>query len=565
MSFITTIASWYKTHRDETLLAISIGIILLSGVVIGQMVGRAFAGNSGLRESVRSLISFVPLLDLVGFVSIGIGIYLGLLALLFFDFKKRIQSVLLIIGTVVSFGFIWASGVMFTAMSLIHWVVVFVVALLTMFKIGGETLSNISIKPNDIYRNRVFTTERDEPIEFPKAATYLWVILAGFIVIALHEAYTQYPEFILAGRTSVELQLTPLIENYKPVNESGSASRDIIASVLFLTSFRVFLQYDAGKQIVFVGPPRSGKTHLIIGLFVQAQNNNLNPRDVSSYVTDQKDFIVANEEWAEETEAEIHEMGFSYTTPGLFSKNIVVDGLDYPGEYSYFIPEGLELVSEGMEIPEEPVDYEPPVTFGTEPLGRQIAENQSADESRWKHLIENFDNGYEERYKSAISDIRAKRGTSPGGGINADVVYMYMVNSVLPRLRDADVIGFVFDTGEHSSWEQDGTDASYVELGYYQRIMDVSNADQSIGIATKSDELRNEFIDESHMKPDDDYPVFRDYVNNRLLGGPFSGELQALQVKPYPVYIENTDNASREGPKVPLRTYGMDEVLNKLG
>jgi len=563
MSIINTTAKWYRANRDESLLVASIAVFLASGLVIGSMVGRAFSGDSGFRESFRALVEFVPMVDLVNVVSVLIGVYFGLLLLLFFDFKKRIQSVLLIFGTAVSFVIIWANGVMFTAMGPIDWTIVAVSAFFIAYLLGGKKLRALSIEPDDIYRNRVFTTESDDPVEFPAASRYLWWILAGFVVLSLHEAYTQYPEFLFVQGDTLQSNLPLAAENYEANGSETAAARDILASFFFLGSFHIFLDYEASKKVVFVGPPRSGKTHLIIGLFSQAQNENLNPRNVSKHITDQRGFIIDNQEWAEETEAEIHDMSFHYTTPGLFSKNVVVDGLDYPGEYSYFIPAGLELAKEGMHLPDEPIDEEPPVEFGRGKIGSQI-ENRNLDSEtakRFKHLVKNAEYGFEAEFTNTISDISGKRDGDGGG--SADQKYLYMVNSVLPRIRDADMIGFVFDTEQQLRWDREDQDAKYADLGYYQRIIDLSGAGASLAIATKADVLCEEFFEREYLEPTDDYNHFREFVNDRLLGGPFGGELQALQMKPYPVYLENNDG--EDGPKVPVRAFGVNQLLEKLG
>jgi len=562
MSTIENITRRYQQYRDEVWLVTTVLIILVSGILIGSMIGRAYGGYSGLRESVRDLIDFVPYLDLVNVVSLIIGLYLGLLTLLFFDFKKRIQSSLLIVGTLVSFVFIWAEGVMFTAMGMIDWTIVIITGTVTIFTIGGKTLRRMSFNPDDIYRNRVLTAEGDKPVEFPKAAGYLWWLLVVFVGISFYEAYTEYPQFFVSNSDIFTLQFDAFVENHRIVGSENLIARDMLASFFFLGSFLLFLRYDASKEIVFIGPPRSGKTHLLIGLFAEAQNSNYNPRNVSPYITEQKDYIIARENWAEETEGEVHEMGFNFTTPGVFSKNIFINGLDYPGEYSYFIPEGLRLASEGMDVPETPIDEDPPVEFGGQPIGQQLSGNPDIKNSKWQHLIDNETSGYEETYKTIINDVRGMRETDSGGP--EDRVYVYMINSVLPRIRDADVVGFVFDTQEHLKWEQD-ENSQFVQLGYYQHIMDVSNARRSIGIATKTDVLKQDFVDQRHVEPDTEYAEFREYVNDRLLGGPYKGELQSLQLKPYPVYIENREDTEEDAPKVPLRTFGMEELLQEMG
>jgi len=562
MSVIQSLGSWYRTR--QTIVQLTGLLVLLVAPVpfIAGMIELAFGNESALQESVRALLSFVPVLDMVSLVAILIGVYGGLSVLLALDSTKRTQGVLLAAGSVIAFAYIGVNGVMFTAMSSADWIVVFTTLFATVRIIGNKPFSQLNIDSVGVFG--AVQSGEDDPLEFPRAAALLWMFVAVFIIISFHEAYTQYPQVLTTHDSSLDVYLPSLTE-YEWANPTGTMSTHIVASLVFIFASKSFLQYNNTKRVAIIGPPRSGKTHLIIGMYVQAQNNNRNPRNTSSYITDEKDAIVDTGDWADETVATVEEMGFEYTGEGLLTENIVVDGLDYPGEYSYFIPSGLELVDSGMAIPQAPVDTAPPqgVELGTTPIGQQIAESDHVDTSDWTHLVENFNDGYEQRFRKEIRETRARR-TGRADQTSAAAAYWYMINAVLPRLTRADTVIFVFDVEAHLTWEGDSAATNHVDIGYYQRIADVINAQRIFGVATKTDTLESEFTSEHHLKPDVDYDLFRKYISNRLLDGPFAGELQGLQLMPYPVFIAN-DQATGDGPVVPLRTFGIDKLLEKLG
>ncbi|MFC6720255.1 hypothetical protein [Halobacteriaceae bacterium SHR40] len=562
MSTTQTIAGRYQQYRDEIWLSVYTLLILFSGYVIGGVISRAFGSYSGLQESLRNVIEFIPLFDFVAFVSVIIGVYLGLLTLLFLDFKKRIQTLLLGFGTLFSFLIIWSEGIMFTVMGPVDYVIILLVGLFVTFTVGGATLRRLTVNPDNTFRVRSwFTTDGDEPVEFPQAARYLKLILAVFVFISVFEAYTQYNTFIVPSEEFLKIQ-TSAMESFEAGGSESAVARDILFSTLFVGAFWQFLDYEAGKRIVFIGPPRSGKTHLILGLYTAAQNANYNPRGVSKFITDQKEYIINNREWAEATEEQTHKMGFSYTSQDIFSKNIHIDGLDYPGEYSYYIPDGLALMKDGMALPDTPIDNpieKLPPGMDLADVGEQFASIDSAD-PQWNFLVANAENGFERQYKDLIDEIERQRDSRRGGGGDRNAAYLHLVCSVLPRVRDADTLGFMFDMSQYKNWETDGG-GRYLEVEYYQRIIDEANANQSIGIATKSDTLKGEFVEDRRIEPADNYDEFQNYVNEHLLNSPYRGAIQSLQIKPVPIYIHNESDR----PEVPVRTFGIEPLLTKFG
>lgn len=567
MSQINIIGRLYKQNQDLFWLGTYGIAIVFSGYVVGGVVGDAFAEYSGLKETIRTVIDFIPLVSLINIASILFGAYLGLLALLFVDYKKRAQSILLIFGTIFASIVIATQGVLFPWMSPIDYALTVLAVPLTMYLIGGEKLNQLSVQPNNIWRGRLLTTKGNEPIEFPNAARILQITLVVFILISLFEAYSVYDP-LLVTNSNIPTFNQEAINSYTTTGSEGSIGISIFFSAVLVGAFTAFLNYDSSSRVVFVGPPRSGKTHAIIGLYSAAQNSNRNPRNESNYLNIQKDAIEQTGKWLDPTQAEIHDLSFTYTTKGIFSKNVTVDGMDYPGEYTYYISDGLQLLRDGMAIPPEPVDRLPPseVELGSDvPIGEQLRDLEDNVSAKWSWLIENYDRGFEDEY---INKIRSSDYSDTLEGqddivSSPDRAYIQMVNSILPRVNEADTVVYIFDVEQATVWMQDRDAAEYIGVNYYGGISNRANTRRTIGLATKADYLSENFDQEYDLTPRDDYERYEKYVNNQLLSTPYQGTISSLQLNLLPMYIETEPDDDQ--PRVPINTFGTDRILERLG
>lgn len=560
------ISQFYSSHKDETWLALYTGIILISGFFVGGVVGQAFDRYSGFKESIRALINFVPLLNLVTFVSIFVGFYVGLLILLFLDYKKRVQSLIMIGGTIVSFVIVWSQGVLFPWMSPIDYVIVFLISCLTLYFLGGQQLRNISFQESSIWENRRFVTQTNNPLEFPRAAGFLKLTVVLVVVISYFEAYTDYNEPLSAGGKKLSVNIGEAIETFHTVGSETSAAIDLFFSMTLIGAFILFLSYDTGRRVAFIGPPRSGKTHTILGLYSEAQESGYNPRNPSTYLTRRIDDVHRSQDWAPPTQAgEVVDMRFIYTTKGQFSKNVVVDGLDYPGEYSWYIPDGLDLVNDGLALPDEPIDEIPKkVNLGsTTPIGEQL-EDLDTETDRWTHLIRNYNSGFEDAYINKIDNSEYRAANNAGGqtsNSSPDQAYLHMVNSVLPRVANADTLVYVFDVNLAKNLMK-GDTSNFNGLSFYEEISASADADREFGIATKSDLLKQDFYNQEFQRPLDNPTAFENFVEDELLKTEMSRQLSALQLDLYPIYLETNEDGK---PVTPIQPFGTDELLDRLG
>lgn len=566
------LARGYNRRKETVWLSIYVLAILGSGIFVGGMVGTAFSGYSGFKQTLRPIFDLMPI-ELINLAAVAVGFYLGLLFLLFLDFKKRIQSILMIAGTVLGFLIFAIEGVLFPWMSLLDFALVVITFGMTVTTVGGRTLREVDIDPDSLWSGLI-TNENNEPVEFQQAATYLKGVVTLFVVLAFFEAHTFYEPLLITEGT-----LQPNVDGFTSFTFEGSEGQvaaNLFFSLVLIGTFTRFLAYEASERIIFIGPPRSGKTHTIIGLYTEAQNSDFNARNASPFLNRQKDFMITNQDWAPETEAEVHEMGFVYSTKGLFSKNVTIDGLDYPGEYVYYIAKGLEYVNKGMKIPSKPIDEALPsaIEFGTdERIGDQIYEEFDSSEPWANALIENArkappDSNFATFEDAYMNHIGTPSGANNTAGESSDtspgLIYNHMVQSVLPRVMKAETLAFVFDVNQALEFEQGG-DAKYVAVGQYNNIAATADADRYIGIATKSDLFADKFEQKRRYRPTDDPDAFQSFVENELLSTPFSAQITNLQLDVHPVYLETETEGGEKRPHIPIKPYGTEELLQELG
>lgn len=646
MGLTHKIGTWYVKNRAEAILLASAAVIFLSAIGIAQMIGTAVRGASPMEITIYRVLQFVPL----GFMNLSailFGVYLSTLVLLFLDHKKRAQSALFLLGTLGAVVMFILTGTFFAALGPIDLALIVIAFILSIIALGGETFRNIETAPTEAVTGRILVSQDGSPIEFPRAERMFTWLLSGIVLFALVEAHTEYPALVRIQNGTLVPHLAAF-SKFQFVGSESAIATNLLATTAFLIALRTFIGYDAERRIAIIGPPEAGKTHSLLGMYeVAKQNSDFNPRNVSPGFRRLSEQLQARKEFAERTEARVDEMKMEYSSGEYFKKNIIIDGLDYPGEYSLMIESGLRLIREGLAVPTEPGS-----------LGPYNRDDDDIDQI-WK---QNRDNGMEDQFKQEIarvyeevmprvtgnvdlqgyvdtgedtntqmtggssgpaissSDLSSESsgsgsGPVPDGGTTNDIdsvdiedensddlatdentetssgglgpsepantetttnssrsgspqvgdyhaAYVRLVNDILPRVWNADVLVFVFDV------ETSIRGGDPVE--FYTGIADQANHSRTVGVATKADILVDEFKQEYRTSPHDDgYEQFRSFVHQRLTNGPFGGVINALQLKPFPVYFDTVVNEDGE-PKPRFDggrpvVNGFERLLQHLG
>jgi len=111
-----------------------------------------------------------------------------------------------------------------------------------------------------------------------------------------------------------------------------------------------------------------------------------------------------------------------------------------------------------------------------------------------------------------------------------------------------------------------------LDISPYFSILQAADDKEVILIATKADNLADEFEDQQGLEPHQYFEEFQDYVNQRLRQNENINALiaQTGNTEILPVYYQTTTN--EQGNKIPMRdqdgsvlTVGFDRLLNRLG
>jgi hypothetical protein len=221
-------------------LLLRFAIVLLTTPAIGWLLGRVWRPGVPIYETAADLLvsatglPTVPALELAG--SVGLGLYVALLALFVIDVRKRVQGSLLLLGSVLALAVVTRMGVFLPNIELTTLNAAGVlVGLVVGLAIEADRLSAIDATESTLRRP---ATTAGEPAEFRRAATVLFAVVAVLIIASTGQA-------LAAGTATLA---------------------DPVAAGAFLLMFLQFVRYEADARYLTLGPARSGKSMLLLGL-----------------------------------------------------------------------------------------------------------------------------------------------------------------------------------------------------------------------------------------------------------------------------------------------------------
>lgn len=233
-------------------------VIVVTAPVIGWMLSRAWVPGNSVYDRGREFLT--ELLGVPGpeatklFALFAFGVYLGLLVLLTVDLRKRVQAMLLWLGTALALGAVASVGwviprVELTQLNVLGFLLGFVAAIV----LEADQLRAIDSSASSFRRP---TQSSGAVAEFRYAAGVLFVVLLVAVVATL-------AQLVLADAVRVS---------------------DPIAAVVFLVVAFQFVSYESETSYATLGPERSGKSMLMLGLCLTLlQNNEMHP-DPNSYL-----------------------------------------------------------------------------------------------------------------------------------------------------------------------------------------------------------------------------------------------------------------------------------------
>lgn len=299
--------------REPIRLLIRFLLVILTAPIIGWMMGRAWVPGNELYVTSRQILA--NLLGLEGHVALslvglfGVGMYFALLLLFLFDVKKRIQGVLLLIGSVLALATTALMGVFlpnveFTPLVLVGAVLGFLAGLF----LESTQLYRLDVSQSSFRR----PTKADGTIaEFRFAAKVIFLLVAGVVIASLVQV-------VLAAEVTVF---------------------DAPAAALFLVMLFRFIQYDSEGSYMTLGPGRSGKSMMLLGLCLELMRNadvHPNPnRYLQSGLERASNIRPGNEEWPipSTPHDELRIASFEVIAGYYFPRRMELQALDYAGQH----------------------------------------------------------------------------------------------------------------------------------------------------------------------------------------------------------------------------------------
>jgi len=275
------------------------GILLLSPLV-GWMLVRSWQPDTVLWDVVWDT---ADLFD-VGvsrpnalLMSVGLGLYAGILTLFMLDWRKRIQGVLLLIGSIIGLGVLALNDILLPNIEPnVYNVGAFLIAAGLIALIEREEIISL-VNAKDLQRS-----------EFDRVITLLFLVISGVLLAG-------YVQGMVYGYAS------PVIDT-------------IVTGATFYLLVQ-FMAYDADVSAAFVGPRGSGKSTVMLGLyntFKQRTNHMTAPTpvmqdliDSTAQMTDGQDFLIPNT-------TEYDKLGFNHEIRGYFPKRIRITAWEHSGE-----------------------------------------------------------------------------------------------------------------------------------------------------------------------------------------------------------------------------------------
>lgn len=462
-------------------------VILGAAPAIGWLMGRAWVpGHELYDRGARFVAEFFGLSPVVALQVVGmfgLGLYLALVALFLFDVKKRVQGMLLLLGTVLALGVLSAMGVYLPNID--YTAPVNIAAAIVGVGIGllVEAQELAAIDVDESTARRPSLPNGDLP-EFRNAARTIFGLLTVAIALSL----------LQAGMAAV-------------INVV-----DVVAGGLFVVLLFGFIQYESEGRYMTLGPERSGKSMLMLGLCLELTDNadlHPTPNDYLQECLERASNIKAgNERWPMPATPhdEVRGASFEVIAGSYFPRRLELTALDYAGHH----------------------------------LGR-------------------------------VAELFADDTDAPGDEGDRDTV----PSEIATWIKETDTLVVLLDTERlvypEAFHEAGLTDEENVSWGleYYATILANTNPDDVIVVATKCDIL----IDQRQIESPgayDSFAAFKADVTDHLTARPDVRELlqSADETSIQPVYFETI---TRDGEYLPrldergnLVPVGYDHLINEI-
>jgi hypothetical protein len=332
-----------RENREKVQLVGYLGAIVVFAGLLAPMLGEAWQRAGVPRRLFYALDTFG--FGLEAAATLLMGLFFGSLLLMMYDTKKRLQGVLLFSGSLIGLLLLSSQGLLLPNIDFgqtISWLVVGVV--LGVAQGGGRQL---------------LESRGSQAVELRRASRTVYYMLSLIVVVGFVEYHLSYPvpvEFTPSGTLVVTGFNSPLAVNGGPQQIAFNAA--LVAGFVLVT--KRFVQYDAQKDFLVLGPKASGKSLLLVGAYLEALERFSGGEDATTPLNPSQDLMNLvgqldrkQEGWfvSATRQPELETLRFQYVHGSVFPLNIQLSGLDYAGEWLEEIPDVMLGAKDRSEIP----------------------------------------------------------------------------------------------------------------------------------------------------------------------------------------------------------------------
>lgn len=303
-----------RQTRERTVLVFRFVLVVGFAFVVAWMLSRAWRPGTASWTVIVSIAMLFRMGPIVGhplemFASAVLGFYGGILLLFTFDWRKRIQGLLLAIGSVVGLGVLWRFETLLFNIEpeLVN---------------GGWAVFGVIIAGAIGYRD--LSSQRNLALDSVKFDTAIGLVFAMLSALALGGLI----QALLAG-----VAIVPL---------------DVPVTVAFVYLLFGFVTYDSRYTVAFLGPVQSGKTVAMWGLyrtFNQRDTQEVIATDDLRGVAAKMDNITDGQPFPTTKTTYADNLGFSHPIGELFPRRVEYNSPDHEGEWYRDIADSLEAIS----------------------------------------------------------------------------------------------------------------------------------------------------------------------------------------------------------------------------
>ncbi|OYR56272.1 hypothetical protein [Halorubrum halodurans] len=329
---MTAIGEFLEENGEKVFLVVYFAVMVIVAGPLFLSLGEAWQASDIVRPAILALNPLVGV-TLEQFSALMFGLYLGLLVLVTLDPKKRVQGILLWLGTVSALVALLSIGLFIPNIDFAANIVWVLAGFVGGGLVGGGP--------------KLLEVRTASALEFRRSATILFYLISAIVVGGLIEYHVNFPQFLQVSAETVRIvPPSPTVSV-----EWASIGVNTLMAAVFVVTLRRFVTYDAEENFFVLGPQGSGKSLFLVGKYLAALDDAvgreadtpLNPSSDLMELVGSLDAASKDTGWKLDAtgQTDVEDLNFNFVDGRVFPKNIQLSSLDYAGEYLERLPNAL--------------------------------------------------------------------------------------------------------------------------------------------------------------------------------------------------------------------------------